>query len=500
MDELPETLDETYERALRDIDKANWEFAYRLLQCVAAAFRPLRVEELAEVLSFDFKTGSIPKFHEGWRLGDPIDAVLSTTSSLLAIVDVQGSPVIQFSHFSVKEFLTSTRLAETSNIICRRFHITMTSAHTLAAQASLGILLHLDKSVVSRECLKKYPLAGYAAGHWFKHARFEGVLRNVEDGMKRLFDPSKPYLAVWVWIYDPELPPWMQTTQVERPLQPRGPPLHYAAVCGLHTIVKFLIIEHSQDVHSRGFDDESTPLHLASREGHAGVARSLLEHGADATAQTKDGSTPLHLASEWGSKDIVLSLLEHGADAGTQTKDGSTPLHLASQRGFEGVAFLLLQHGANVAAQTNDGSIPLHLASLWGHKNVAHSLLKHGSNAEARSNDGSTPLHLASQRGYEGIARLLLEHGAGATAQTNFRLTPLHLASERGREEVVHLLLEHGANAMALSVDGQTPLHLALGSGRKEVARLLLEHGVDAAAQSNDGLTPLHLASQWGSL
>lgn len=110
LDGLPETLDETYERALREIDKANWEFAYRLLQCVAAAFRPLRVEELAEVLSFDFKTGSIPKFHEGWRLGDPIDAVLSTTSSLLAIVDVQGSPVIQFSHFSVKEFLTSTAL------------------------------------------------------------------------------------------------------------------------------------------------------------------------------------------------------------------------------------------------------------------------------------------------------------------------------------------------------------------------------------------------------
>ena len=31
LDELPETLDETYDRALREIDKANWKLAYRLL-------------------------------------------------------------------------------------------------------------------------------------------------------------------------------------------------------------------------------------------------------------------------------------------------------------------------------------------------------------------------------------------------------------------------------------------------------------------------------------
>jgi hypothetical protein len=70
LDELPETLDETYDRILRDMDKANWEFAHRLLQCVAAAFRPLRVTELAEILSFDFKTGPIPIFHEvgAWEI------------------------------------------------------------------------------------------------------------------------------------------------------------------------------------------------------------------------------------------------------------------------------------------------------------------------------------------------------------------------------------------------------------------------------------------------
>ena len=166
--DLPETLDETYQRTLREINKAHWEFAHRLFQFVAVARRPLRVEELAELLAYDFKAGQIPKFHEGWRIEDPVDAVLSTCSSLLAIVHDEDSyygKVIQFSHFSVKEFLISTRLAETTDIIPRRYHISMTPAHTLVAQACLGILLHLDKDVVTGDSLKKWPLAAYAAEH-----------------------------------------------------------------------------------------------------------------------------------------------------------------------------------------------------------------------------------------------------------------------------------------------------------------------------------------------
>ena len=49
LNELLETLDKTYERILREINDRNWEFAGRLILCVAVASRP-RVEELAEFL------------------------------------------------------------------------------------------------------------------------------------------------------------------------------------------------------------------------------------------------------------------------------------------------------------------------------------------------------------------------------------------------------------------------------------------------------------------
>ena len=61
LNELPTTLDDTYERALGKIEEANWEDARRLLQCIAAAFRPLRVEELADILALDFSAGPVPK-------------------------------------------------------------------------------------------------------------------------------------------------------------------------------------------------------------------------------------------------------------------------------------------------------------------------------------------------------------------------------------------------------------------------------------------------------
>jgi hypothetical protein len=226
------------------------------------ASRPLRVEELAELLAFDFDIGPIPTFCEDARLQNPVQAVLSTCSTLLSVVKVRrsyyddrDSEVVQFSHFTVEEFLTSDRLAEKDDAISR-YRISMADAHTLVAQACLGILLHLDKDI-TRGGLKNFPLAGYAAEHWMRHARFEGVSQNVVEGMQQLFDRRKPHhLAVWLWIYDPTLPSWGQDKSANVSSPPRGTPLHYAAFCGLQDVVKALAIANPEDVNSRSFNNE----------------------------------------------------------------------------------------------------------------------------------------------------------------------------------------------------------------------------------------------------
>jgi hypothetical protein len=56
LEELLVALDETfktYECILKDVDNANWENIRRPFQCIAMGI-PLRDEELAEFLAFDF--------------------------------------------------------------------------------------------------------------------------------------------------------------------------------------------------------------------------------------------------------------------------------------------------------------------------------------------------------------------------------------------------------------------------------------------------------------
>jgi hypothetical protein len=340
--DVPKTLDETYARILREIKESHKEFAQMIFQCVAVASRPLQVKELAEVFAFDFEAGAVPKLREDWREQNPVHAVLSACSSLLAVVNVEDTEVIQFSHFSVKEFLTLDRFPKANDIISD-YLFSMTRAHTLVARVCLGTLLHLPGDVTS-DSLHKFPLAKYSGKHLIDHAQFEDVSQEVEDGLKQLFDPRKPHLTLWVWIYDPEANAFERIFPPKTPSEPRGTELYYATLCGLFRIVKFLITEHSQDVQASGFGNNTTPLHLASSRGHVEVARVLLKHGAVITAQDKYGKTPLHWASSRGHLELARVLLEHGAVATAQDRNGLTPLQGASSNGHTELARVLLEH------------------------------------------------------------------------------------------------------------------------------------------------------------
>ena len=477
LDELPETLDGTYARTLEEIDEQNWEYAHRLFQCVAAASRPLLVNELAEFLAFDFEAGSIPELLADWRPEDPEHTVLSMCFSLLAVVKPgdDGSPVIQFAHFSVKEYLTSARLVKAKDTISR-FKVSMTTAHTIVAQACLGALLQLDEDV-TKESLEEFPLSKYAAEHWIGHTRFDNVSSNVQDGMKRLFDPSQSHFSVWVWLWDIE-DVWHPPELSERPAKARATPLHYAAFCGMRDVAEFLIVEHSQDVNARGFEKEETPLQVASREGHADVAQLLLEHGADIEVRAKiDESTPLVLASQNGHIEITRVLLKHGADTESRDLVKRTPLSLTHH--VDAVR-VLLEHGADVKSHDSNNRTPLHHAQGEG---VARLLLEHGADENAPDIYGRTPLHCASEDGRVGVARALLEHGVDASVRDDNNATPLHLASQpmylHGHPDVVRLLLKYNPDIHARDNQGRTPFTASTGEGNQTIMQLLLENGAE---------------------
>ena len=78
MDELPKTLDETYDRTLQDIDEEKRGYTYHLFQCLTVSVRPLCVDELVEVLAIQLDADAMPGFDPDWRPEDAEDAVMSS--------------------------------------------------------------------------------------------------------------------------------------------------------------------------------------------------------------------------------------------------------------------------------------------------------------------------------------------------------------------------------------------------------------------------------------
>ena len=448
LNELPESLDETYERILRGINKAQKGDARRLLQCLTVAARPLRVEELAELLAFDFQATSergIPTLKEDWRWNDQEDAVLSTCSSLIAIVRNGDSRVVQFSHFSVKEYLTSPRLAQSHGDVSR-FHIDLNVAHTILAQACLGTLLRLDEHTVNSGS-KGFPLAEYAAQHWVEHARFEDVSSRVRDGMDDLFDSSKPHFAAWLHVHDMD-ERWGLFSNGER--GGGGSPLYYAAMCGFHDLVECLIMKHPEQVNGRG-GLILAPLPAAVFKRHFTVANLLYKHGAIVDVRDESDWTPLFVASKYGHVDTIRWLLNHGADLNAQDDGSKTPIFRAVIHFQPGVVEVLLEHKPDINLRDHLGNTPLHYALSHIDSSpggvgleIAQQLLECGADPNIRRHD-TTPLHKASSEGLLEVARLLLSYGAKVDEKDGGGRTPFQVASSRVDHELTKLLLEHGA-------------------------------------------------------
>ena len=497
LNELPESLDETYERVLREIKKPNRDHALRVLQCLVVAIRPLEVKELAEVLAVDFEdTEGIPKLKPDWRWEDEEQALLTSCSSLITTIEAYDSRIVQFSHFSVKEYLTSERLATSSGDVSR-YHIDLERAHTILAQACMGILLRPDDRAEENSVGKISPLAGYAAEHWVTHAQFERVSSSVRKAMEYLFDPDKPYFAAWLQLYDIDTAPKEPFVEFSVSWISGVIPLYYAALCGFQDLVEDLVAKYPQHVNTGG-GEYGTPLIAALAGRHFQTAKHLLHNGAHVDVRGDRGFTPLYDAVWSGDFEMVQLLLYYRADAKGRTLNEYTPIHAVPQGSqfldrphhspqlLADVARLLLEHGADVNAQTNNGETPLHAAAKWGQVEIVRVLLEHGANVGAEDHQGATPLHAGSGPKKEPlvpnydkpeVVRTLLKHNANIGAKDNQGRTPLHAAAEAGLVETVRVLLEHGANVGVEDNQGKTPFQIASAEGDEKIMKLLSENG-----------------------
>ncbi|KAI3326446.1 ankyrin repeat-containing domain protein [Xylariaceae sp. AK1471] len=518
---LPRTLDETYARIVANIPSEHKRFAIRILQFLTFSERPLSLDEAVDAIAVDTST---QRFDPENSIPVPTE-ISRYCSSLVVIVERAGGykktttrKSIQLAHFSVKEYLVSSRLEHS---IARDFE--MTSARASLANVCLAYLLGLEYNRPVEEVCQLYPLTVYATEYWTSHAAAANsstfLIRNL---MADFFDSKKAFEACY------QLHPldfqWMKGEELEAP-----PALYYAAFAGLSQVVQMLLnkgnnansqggyyghalqaasceghekivqilLDHGADINAQGGEFNSA-LQAASYIGHERIIQMLLDQGANINAQGGSSSNALQAASYTGHEKIIQILLDQGADINAQSGYYGNALQAASYEGHEKIVQVLLDRGANVNAQSGSYGNALQAASCEGYEKIVQVLLDQGADINAQSGYYGNALQAASCVGYENIVQVLLDQGADINAQGGHHGNALQAASYEGHEKIVKMLLDRGADIEIANKGGRKPLHAASRYGHLEIAKLLCERGADVNVASKNGWTPLHTASSNG--
>jgi hypothetical protein len=119
-------------------------------------------------------------------------------------------------------------------------------------------------------------------------------------------------------------------------------------------------------------------------------------HSSDQVQAVDDfGINSLYLACENNDMETATYLLQRGASANQQRKDGETPLFVAAIHGYTSLVDLLLQHNAKTNLTNNDGRSPLYTAIENDRIPVVQTLLKNGANPQFVAKGLVTPHELA---------------------------------------------------------------------------------------------------------
>lgn len=111
---------------------------------------------------------------------------------------------------------------------------------------------------------------------------------------------------------------------------------------------------------------DETPLMMAAFDNQLGLAKLLIEKGADVN---KTGWTPLHYAATKGHVDMMKLLLEMHAYIDAESPNGTTPLMMAAHYGTALATKLLLDEGADPTPKNEKGLSALDFALNGPEKN-----------------------------------------------------------------------------------------------------------------------------------
>jgi ankyrin repeat protein len=291
-------------------------------------------------------------------------------------------------------------------------------------------------------------------------------------------------------------------------------PLLFAVRQG-NTAAAIALLDAGAKVNQVSEGDHTSPLLMATINGHFDLAKQLLARGADPKLASDAGATPLYatINVQWAAKSLY-------PQPTAQTQQQTTYLELMEaflQAGADPNARLTkhlwyMSYNFDLLGVNTTGATPFWRAAYGTDVPAMKLLMKYGADPkipttkpagrqrgdDAPAEEDSTkadpsglppvpvggpgvyPIHAASGVGYgEGYAAnshrhapdgwlptvkyLVEELGADVNARDFNGYTPLHHAAARGDNELIQYLVSKGADVTAVSRKGQTTADMANG-------------------------------------
>jgi ankyrin repeat protein len=528
---LPSTLDETYARILDRIEEEYRQRIFHILQLICFSKRPIRKEEALMLWLVGNNTGGpvcaddilfdsedIVDFFGGILLITRKNGCrpINLTWTFLSRKSSEELSIFQLAHFSVKEYLISSRAGY--------WTLAAEASHLSIIQYSIAYYLHaVAVSAMSPlppdELLEKHSLAEYCCRYMSGHlnhltSRDHPALTST---FHLLLHPDSNHIATtFGTLFFSNFVPrqWMNIPATDNhPLA-----LILAASLGLSRVVSWLLtfdtVQEQIDTYVTNFDC-GPPILEAIAKGHTDVMCLLLKHGANINQKGKYGNALL-VASQNGQETVVQRLIEAGADINNVGFHGMTPIQVASGEGYKRIVKMLIKAGADVNTTNSSRESALHQATARGHKDVKRivkMLLKAGADVNATDELGQSALHHATEKGHEDVVQALILAGADVNVH-GADGTALHLALHTAYPEtkVIRLLVDAGANVNQPVEEYQNALHAAIAGFRDEfpaleaagfrdessvleVARIIIHAGADVNSGGGEHDTALQIAA-----
>ncbi|KAF2760464.1 ankyrin [Pseudovirgaria hyperparasitica] len=527
-----------------------------ILQLVTHSSRPLRLIEIASALKSCLPSTSWNRRKELVRSG---------CGPLLECMEDETIGVL---HHSFTEFLTDANrrlrgLQSFPVVESSSAHraIALVCLYTLQCNGVKGISLYQQSEADEKDELddeydyrrprtmrklegiyEKVALMSYAVKNWFYHTRqlTDSTDDSFYDELTRFSVPRSSHFRAWINLYNASLP-----RNKYGSLSDTGT-LARKGTTSLHIAAGFDLLHWAQrlirggvDLNARD-DYDATAIYYASKAGHTGMVKLLLDAGADPDMDCCNGHKPLHEAASRNHAQVVRLLLEAGVSPKTgKTRDpgrkcgnakssiGYHPLQFAANRGHidtvrEMIPYLTREdlHEA-LGDAVSGGHAPLMTFLLDDAKLSpdCRSKIRHGG--VGRTIGGKPILIHAIQSRNPECVKVLLDRRADINvgidmegcddesasypvSQRDESRSVLHHVAGCGPygdqdetiQEMLDLLLAAGADLEARDRDMRTPLlhTISLRFPMLRSLELFIKAGADVLAKDKDGNTLLHQA------